>query len=140
MNVSDDFKMVAVLDETLPSGLVANTAAVLSLTLGDKIEGLIGIDLTDGNGNTHTALTTVPIPILKCTSEKLRDVYKQSYELRTELLLVDITDAAQTTKNYADYEEKLKQSSADELKLLGIALAGPKQLINKLTGNLALLR
>lgn len=140
MNVSADFKMVAVMDETLPSGLLANTAAVLSLTLGNKIEGLIGENLVDGSGNDHTALTTIPIPILKCTPERLREVYKQSYELRNELLVVDITDAAQTTTNYGDYEEKLKQSQTVELKLLGIALAGPKKLINKLTGNLGLLR
>lgn len=140
MKVTEDFKMVIVLDEDLPVGLKANTAAVLSLTLGNKIEGLIGTDLKDGSEHLHTALTTIPLPILKCARERLIEKYKQGYELRDELLLVDVTDAAQTTKNYAHYEQKLKQSSTHQLALLGLALAGPQKLINALTGNLALLR
>src|SRR5258708_25391541 len=140
MHVTEDFKMVIILAEDLPVGLKANTAAVLSLTLGNKIEGLIGAELQDGDKNTHTSLTTVPLPILNCSSDKLKEIYTQSYQLKDELLLIDITDAAQTTKNYTDYEEKLKNSSTEKLKLLGIALAGSKKLINNFTGNLALLR
>ena len=140
MYVSEDFKMVIVLDDALPVGLKANTAAVLSLTLGNKLEGLIGKDLTDGSNNVHTALTTIPLPILTSSTEKLKEIYAQGYELKDQLLLIDITDAAQTTKNYTDYEEKLKQATTDQLKLLGIALAGSKKLVNKLTGNLPLLR
>lgn len=139
VKVTEDFKMVIVLDDDLPDGLMANTAAVLSLTLGNKIEGLIGSDLKDGNEHLHTALTTIPLPILKCTKERLREIYTEAYPLKDELLLVDVTDAAQTTKNYADYEQKLKQSSTDQLAFLGLALAGPQKLINTLTGNLALL-
>jgi len=140
MKVTNDFKMVIVIDDELVVGLKANTAAVLSLTLGNKIEGLIGKDLSDGSGRVHKALTTVPLPILKCNLEKLKEVYNKAYELKDEILLVDVTYAAQTTKNYLDYELKLKQTLSDELKLLGIALGGPSKLINKLTGSLALLR
>ena len=140
MQVSSDFKMVIVVDDDLPVGLKTNTAAVLSLTLGNKITGLIGTDLRDGSGHIHTALTTVPLPILKSTQEGLRSLYDQAYTLRDALLLVDITDAAQTTKNYADYEQKLQQSPTNQLLLLGIALAGPEKLIKRLTGSLGLLR
>lgn len=140
MKVTNDFKMVVVLDDALPIGLKANTAAVLSLTLGNKIENLIGTDLIDKSGNTHTALTTIPLPILKTSSEILKKLYNQAYEQKDQLLLVDITDAAQTTKNYLDYQEKLSSTPTNELQLLGIALAGPEKQIKKLTGSLALLR
>src|SRR5436305_1814757 len=104
MNLPSNYKMVIVLDDSLAFGLKCNTAAVLSLTLGNKIEGLIGHDLTDGSGIKHTALTKYPLPILATTYEKLHDVYTQASALKDTLLLVDITDAAQTTKNYEDYE------------------------------------
>src|ERR1051326_2868096 len=107
MQITEDFKMVIVLDDDLPLGLKANTAAVLSLTLGNKLEGIIGTDLYDGSKHIHTALTTIPLPILKCTHDRLKEIYTQGYAFKNDLLFIDITDAAQTTKNYADYEKKL---------------------------------
>ncbi len=84
-------------------------------------------------------LTQYPLPILKATIDQIRQIYKSTLGHKN-LLMADITDAAQTNKNYADYEEKLFGKSSEELKLLGLAVAGPSKLVNKLTGNLALLR
>lgn len=140
MTVSQNFKMVIVLDESLPVGLLSNTAAVLSLTLGNKIEGLIDKELTDESNVIHTGLTNTPLPILKANAEELRKLYAQTLSLRDKLLVVDITDAAQTTKNYKDYEEKLKNKTSEELKFLGVALAGELETVKSLTGNLGLLR
>ncbi|MBP7832943.1 MAG: DUF2000 domain-containing protein [Candidatus Levybacteria bacterium] len=138
MKVSDDFKMVIVLDEKLPIGLLVNTAAVLSLTLGEKIQGLIDKDLMDGSGLKHMGLTNTPLPILKSSEEKIKSI--KTYKTSEDLLIVDITDAAQTTKNYIDYEEKLKSKTVEELKFLGIAVAGSKKTINSITGNFSLLK
>jgi hypothetical protein len=140
MQVSEDFKMVIVLDEDLEVGLKANTAAVLSLTIGNEVEGLIGKDLEDNSGNIHKGLTQIPLPILKCSSEKLIDLYQKGYKLKEEILIIDVTDAAQTTKNYDDYSEKLKNMLNQDLKILGVAIAGSKKLINGLTGSFGLLR
>ncbi len=138
MKMSEDFKMVIVLDDSLPVGLKCNTAAVLSLTLGKKIDGLIDRDLQDKTGTVHTGLTNTPIPILKSTAESVKTLREQAQQ--KDVLVIDVTDAAQTTKNYKDYEEKLKEKEAHELLYLGIALAGDKQTIKNLTGNLGLLR
>jgi hypothetical protein len=51
-----------------------------------------------------------------------------------------LTDAAQSTKDYAAYEEKLKQTAPGQLRYLGIGLFGPEKLINSLTGSLPMLR
>lgn len=139
MDISSDFKMVIVVDQDLSVGLQSNTAAVLSLSLGEKIKGLIGPDLKDKSGITHVSLTQYPLPILKASADQIYQIYKGSLADKN-LLMIDITDAAQTTKNYKDYEEKLSGKSSEELKLLGIALAGSGKLVGKLTGNLALLR
>ena len=140
MKVTSDFKMVIVLDQGLPVGLLSNTAAVLSLTLGNKIEGLIDKELTDGSGTIHAGLTNQPLPILKANTDSLKLLYKKALMLKDNLLLVDITDAAQTTKNYIDYEIKLKNKTSEELKILGLALAGSNKSVKSLTGNLSLLR
>jgi hypothetical protein len=139
MYVTKDFKMVVVIDEKLPAGLQCNTAAVLPLTLGKKIDGLIDKDIKDASGNIHIGLTNQPLPILKSTGEIIESI-REKAQSEMDILVIDVTDAAQTTKNYDDYEYLLKSKKTNELKYLGVALAGSEQTIKKFTGNLGLLR
>ena len=132
--------MVIVINDSLQVGLKCNTAAVLALTLGKKIDGLIDKDLVDGSGELHVGLTNQPLPILKSTEKEIKNLKKKALGNKENILIIDITDAAQITKNYIDYETKLKSKKTEELKFLGIALAGSVKDINSLTGNLSLLR
>jgi hypothetical protein len=131
-------KCVMVVDPDLPLGLIANTTAVLALSLGARYE-VIGPDLIDAAGATHSGLTTTPVPILKGNRDVLRSLV-QAAKTTEGLFVVDITDAAQTTTNYSDYQAKLSTTPADSLSYLGLALVGSKKAINRLTGNLPLLR
>jgi len=128
-----------VLDAQLPAGLAVNTAAVLALTLGSRIEALIGPDVIDGSERAHVGITTLPIPILKADSEALRRLWMQATESGT-LFVVDFTDAAQTSHFYEDYTQKIAAVPTEELRYLGLALYGKKEMVNKLTGSLPLLR
>ncbi|UOF91240.1 DUF2000 domain-containing protein [Fodinisporobacter ferrooxydans] len=133
-------KCVMVIDEELPLGLIANTAAVLALTLGQKIEGIIGPDVYDGTGYLHTGITTIPIPMLKGTREKIREMREKLYtEEFSDLLVVDVTNAAQTTTTYEDYTEKISLYG-DDLQYVGLAIYGKPKKVNKLSGSLPLLR
>lgn len=132
-------KCVMVLDEELATGLLVNTAGVLALTLGRKLDSIIGPDVIDGSGRSHVGITTIPIPILKAKSDVVRDIRLKA-EGTNDLMAVDVTDAAQTTKTYEDYTEKIAAVNSEELKYLGVALYGSKKPVNKLTGNLPLLR
>ncbi|TCK92577.1 hypothetical protein EDC19_1726 [Natranaerovirga hydrolytica] len=133
-------KCVIIIDSELPTGLIANTAAVLALTLGNKIKDIIGPNVVDGDGKIHEGITTIPFPILKSNPvyiKELRNVIGATYP---DLVLVDFSNAAQTTKNYDDYTKKIAQHTTDELEYLGIAAYGDKKKINKLAGSLPLLR
>jgi hypothetical protein len=132
-------KCVMVIDADLPLGLIANTAAVLSLTLGKSVEGILGPDIYDASGNCHLGITTIPIPILKGTKENLREIRLKIIAMGLSDLL-DFTDAAQTTKTYQDYTDKISKIQFENLQYLGIALYGDKQDVTKLTGNLPLMR
>lgn len=90
-------KCVMVLDEGLPAGLLANTAGVLALTLGRRLDSIVGPDVVDGSGRSHTGITTIPIPILKAEGGVVRDIRLRAGEM-ADLMVVDVTDAAQTTK------------------------------------------
>ncbi len=138
---SNETKCVLIIDSELPLGLLANTAAVLALTIGKRVEGLIGPDVVDGSGEIHTGITTIPLPILKSTKENLPVLKKKvSTEAFQDLLVVDFSNAAQTTKTYEEYTQKIAAYTSEDLDYLGIALYGDRKKINKLAGNLSLLR
>ena len=133
-------KCVIVIDSDLPIGLIANTSAVLALTLGNKIEGIIGPIVIDGVGCTHEGITNTPIPILKGTRDILKELRDTLINDYPNLFLVDFSNAAQTTKNYDNYTNKIGSFTNDDLQYLGIGIYGDKKIVNKLTGSISLLR
>ncbi|MEK4874065.1 DUF2000 domain-containing protein [Bacillus sp. FSL W8-0102] len=136
-----EMKCVMVIDADLPTGLISNTAAVLALTLGKEIEGIIGPTVKDGSGHPHVGITTTPIPILKGDSLKIKELRNKLYaEEFSDLFVVDFTNAAQTTKSYEEYIEKISTLSTNDLEYLGLALYGDKKKVNKLTGSMGLLK
>lgn len=133
-------KCVIVIDSELPVGLIANTSAVLALTLGKKIEGIIGSIVVDGDGHTHEGITTTPIPILKGSGAMIKELRETISSDYPDLFLVDFSNVAQMTKNYDDYMNKIASFTSNDFAYLGIAVYGNKKHVNKLTGSLPLLR
>lgn len=133
-------KVAIVVDAALPSGLAANTAAVLALSVGRQVESIIGPDLKDRDGGLHPGITTMPIPILTAPAETVRDIRNAAMDADGELLVIDFTDCAQKTRDYRDYANLLENVGGDEIGYLGVALYGKKKLVQRLTGSLPLLR
>lgn len=131
-------KCVMVLNEELPVGLAVNTAGVLAFSLGREMGSVVGPEVLDGSGSSHLGITTLPIPILKAKEEVVKDIRARAGE--EGLVVVDFTDAAQTSKTYEEYTEKIAAVTSEELEYLGVALYGDKKPVNKLTGSLPLLR
>ncbi len=133
-------KCVLIVDETMPLGVIANTAAVLSASLGKLRPEMIGADLPDFDGYTHQGITTMAIPILKGNGPLLKSMRAKLKEFEPGLLVVDLIAATRTTKSYEEYADVLKRTPVDEIEYLGLALFGAKKIVNSLTGNLGLLR
>ncbi|MEC1719802.1 DUF2000 domain-containing protein [Schinkia azotoformans] len=133
-------KCVMVIDSELPLGLIANTSAVLALTLGKKIEGIIGSVVVDGDSQTHEGITTTPIPILKGSGAMIKELRETISSNYPDLFLVDFSNVAQITKNYDEYMNKIASFTSNDFEYLGIAVYGNKKHVNKLTGSLPLLR
>lgn len=132
-------KCAMVIDEDLPQGLAVNAASVLALTLGRRIDSILGPDTKDGSGRTHVGITTLPIPILRATSGRLKEIRLTAGDL-DGLLVVDFSGAAQSTTTYEAYTEKIGRIETDRLDYLAVALYGSKKHVNKLTGSLPLMR
>lgn len=130
-----------IIDPTLPLGLIANTAAILSLSLGAAHPGLIGPTVTDGDGDTHEGITQVVLPILAADADTLRTLRAKAATHRADgLMLVDVTETAQRAKAYQDYADRLSTLTGNDIRYFGIGLHGPAGLVRSLTGHLPLMK
>lgn len=134
-------KCVMVIDEKLPPGMIANTAAIMGITMGKQMPEIVGADVYDKAGNGHLGIIEFPVPILKGNGEVIKTIREKLYEQEfSDLTVVDFSDLAQGCKTYEEYIEKMKEVSETELEYLGIAICGVKKKVNKLTGSMPLLR
>jgi hypothetical protein len=134
-------KCVMVIDQALPLGLIANTAAMLGISIGKLHPEMIGADVADATGYVHTGISTYPISMLKGDEQLLRDLRLRLFEPEfSGLTAVDFSDVAQKINVYADFVQKSSETPESEHHYFGIALFGDKKKINRLTGMLPLLR
>lgn len=140
MNVENE-KCVIIVDENLPLGIIANTAAILGITMGMKMPDVVGNDVLDLEGNPHMGIIQFPVPILKGNIGILKKLRTRLFEPQfSELTVVDFSDLAQGCKTYNELIGKMANTSESRLNYIGIAVCGNKKQINKLTGSMPLLR
>lgn len=140
MQPVSEIKCVLVIDQALPTGVAANTAAVLSLSIGKQFPHLIGRDLEDSNGTVRAGITTSAIPILKGNAEWLRKSRENMKADQPELSVFELISATRSTKSYEEYADKMRSTPIDQLEYYGLALCGPTKLVNKYSGSLPLFR
>lgn len=136
-----NMKCVMIFSEDLPIGVIANTAAIMGASLGKSDPEVVGVTPVDQDGLEHSGLIQFPVPILKSDSETICDIRKKAIETYgDEIDIIDFTDIAQKSMTYEEFLENYKQTAGDDISYLGLTLCGPKKAINKLTGNLSLLK
>ena len=134
-------KCVMILDESLPLGLIANTAAIMGITLGKQMPETVGADVTDQSGREHLGIIEFPVPVLRGSPERMKEIREKLYQPDfQDLTVVDFSDLAQKCRTYDEFIEKMGQVPESGLQYLGIAVCGAKKKINKLTGSMPLLR
>ncbi|WP_141434520.1 DUF2000 domain-containing protein [Bacillus sp. 03113] len=134
-------KCVLVIDSELPLGLIANTAMILGYSLGNYTDDFMGSDILDGSGQWHLGITTTPIPVLKGSKEKIKELRdKTTCEDFTDLMVVDFSNIAQQCLTYDEYIKEASKRFKDDFEYLGIAIYGESKKVNKLTGSMPLLR
>lgn len=134
-------KCVMVIDGGLPLEVIANTAAILGITLGKKLPEAVGVDVIDGSGIFHSGIIQFPVPILRGSPELIRQI-REALLLPEfqDLTSADFSDLAQRCKTYNEFIQRMGSVPENTLRYFGIAVCGPKKKVNRLTGSMPLLR
>lgn len=134
-------KCVMVIDESLPLGMIANTAAIMGITLGKVMPEAVGPDVADGSGSVHLGVIGFPVPILRGTGPVIRQIREKLRQPDfQELTAADFSDLAQGCRTYDEFIEKMGRAPESSLQYFGVAICGPKKKVNQLTGSMPLLR
>lgn len=97
-----EIKSVCILWEDLPLGIMANTAAILGVSLGKHAPTLAREDVYDSTEGKHPGIVQYPLPILKTNQETLASIY-QKVQTMEDVYFVDFTNIAQSCLDYDDY-------------------------------------
>ncbi len=105
------------------------------------MSGLTGQDIKDESGRNHLGITNIPIPILAMEPEKTKIFHDELLESgEMDLIVFGFNQVTQETMNYDEYDIKLKKIKEEDIRILGVCIYGKRKRINKLTGNLSMLR
>ena len=137
-------KLAIILNPDLPVGLIANTAAVISIGLGAAEPRLGAVKLSDRSGFGYRSSADRPVPILQATHTELQSLSKRANKTKNgddqASTMVLFPAFARRLHSFSDYMDALPQCDIGEEDLDGIGLVGPEKWVKSLTGNLKLLR
>lgn len=131
-------RLVIVVDQDLPLGHLASAVAVAGLIVGATMPHLLGAELKDADGRTHTGTYTTGLPVLRADREELGRICARAVE--RGLGLCEFPAVAQTTNSYDELTELVAALPTEKLERAAIAVYGTRKTVNSLTGSLPLLR
>ncbi|MDR3590919.1 MAG: DUF2000 domain-containing protein [Negativicutes bacterium] len=134
-------KIVMVINSELPPGLIANTAAVLGISLGRGREDIVGGDIKDADGNLHPGITARTVPVLAGSRDQIKSLRDNLFAPEyAAVSVVDFSEIAQRCLDYDTYTQMMSGLDSAEIYYHGVCLCGPAKMVSKITGNLKLLR
>lgn len=138
----EDFKIVAVINKNLETGVALNAIAhmgaglVASASETDK-QNMHFMNFVDKSSKDHNSISALSLVVLRWTSGEIRKVRSQAEE--ENLHLVDFLE----TMTGDTYKEQLQKTSAvvfEELNFYGVMLFGKRDVIDPITKKLSLRR
>lgn len=134
-----DNRIAIILAPELKPGQMANRSAVLATGLAARHPEIVGPALTTADGHRLEGITKVPMAVL--AARDLADV--QRLTLKANQLgcsLMVYLSRAQGLRSYEAYQASIARGRFEELDVDAVILYGPKKRVNKVTGNLSLMR
>jgi hypothetical protein len=124
-----DTKIAILVKEDLAIWQKLNVAAFTVSGIASTPD-ILGADYEDGSGNKYLPMIKQPIMIFSANNEQLKSVYLRARE--NELPLSIFTAELFSTPNDEENRAAVKAVPSEELKLAGLAVRGPKKMMDKI--------
>ncbi|WP_207455842.1 DUF2000 domain-containing protein [Desertivibrio insolitus] len=131
-------KWVVVVNADIPAGRAVNAAVCVASATASRVGGLLGPDAADAVGSPHPGLPWAGCSVLVADAETLRGIRAKGAG-HEGTFVADMPVAAQETRVYDEYLERMSESEAADIDYLAVSLVGPRNRIDKITGRLPLM-
>lgn len=132
-----DTKIKVILRNDLEPWQELNVTAFLMSGIAGT-QNIIGEPYEDGDGVKYLPMSQQPIMILSAGGDKLKEVLKKAAE--REMALSIYTKGLFETYNDEDNRAEVIKHKTSELDLVGIAIRGPKNAVDRITKGLEMHR
>ena len=124
-----DTKIAVVLRDNLPVWQRLNMTAFLTSGIAATVEGVVGLPYEDGSGQTYLPMFRQPVLVFAGPKEVL--VAAHARALSRGMPLSIFTRDLFTTGNDRDNRAAVKAVSTADLDLVGLAVYGPRNAVDK---------
>ncbi|MEV4577936.1 DUF2000 domain-containing protein [Nonomuraea jabiensis] len=131
-----DTKIGIVVRADLAAWQKLNVTAFLSSAVAGGVPGLMGEPYEDGSGNSYLPMLRQPVLVYTADLEGLRSVREKA--VGREMDVAVYIEEMFKTGHDADNRAAVRAVEADELGLVGVAVHGPKNGVDKVLKGLPL--
>ncbi|MEU6787490.1 MULTISPECIES: DUF2000 domain-containing protein [Nonomuraea] len=131
-----DTKIGIVVRADLAAWQKLNVTAFLSSAVAGGVPGLMGEPYEDGSGNSYLPMLRQPVLVYTADLEGLRGVREKA--VGREMDVAVYIEEMFKTGHDADNRAAVRAVEADELALVGVAVHGPKNGVDKVLKGLTL--
>ncbi|WP_205474536.1 DUF2000 domain-containing protein [Nocardioides sp. SYSU D00038] len=124
-----DTKIAVVVRDDLETWQRLNVTAFVTSGIAGNHPVLMGEPYADADGTAYLSLLRQPVVVLEANAATLRTVHERA--LRRELALAIYTSDMFRTGNDRDNRAAVAAVGRDDLELVGVALHGPRNAVDK---------
>jgi hypothetical protein len=126
-----DTKIAVLLREDLAPWQRVNVTAFVASGLASGYPALIGEPYADADGTAYQAMFGQPVHVLEAGKEELRAAHERA--LRRDLVVAVFTADLFRTGNDEDNRAAVRAVRAADLDLVGLAVHGPANAVDRIT-------
>ncbi|WP_272665324.1 DUF2000 domain-containing protein [Providencia sp. PROV174] len=134
-----EHRCAIVVNQNLSNGLAMNAASVIGVSLGNKVNNMVGNDLNSLDNMNYPGVIYAPLPILKSSEQYMKEIEVAAYQ-KDDIYIIPFSLLAQSCRTYDEYQQKLSEQQYKDIQLAGIGLVGNKKAVTQLIGHLPLFK
>ncbi|AWS51093.1 MULTISPECIES: DUF2000 domain-containing protein [Providencia] len=134
-----EHRCAIVVNQNLSNGLAMNAASVIGVSLGNKVNNMVGNDLNSLDNMNYPGVIYAPLPILKSAEQYMKEIEVAAYQ-KDDIYIIPFSLLAQSCRTYDEYQQKLSEQQYKDIQLAGIGLVGNKKAVTQLIGHLPLFK